>query len=497
MKLRNAIFIFCFILTTSIVFADKPVKAVRADELTDGQLKESTLELENGFGMPSETFSFRVPKTAYGVRVTVEGAAADLDLFINPGSRSSDFSEAAYKSEKDNYNETIFITRQSEVPLESGLYYVEVAYQWDSLPVIDGKKISSLSYSIKLEVISAEADMVMRPSESIELTLKPETGMFSTVAVDIPRGTESFRVDVYNTDADIDMFVSLKAPAKNRDEALYLAESMLGRESLVIGSYSGEKLISGRYYISLMDQLAKDLPQKLSIIVSLGSEAPEFLMSLPVIPEPEDSFEAALLSTVEIISDSSKGSGCIVSRSGLLLTNWHVIVGPDGNPSQQINVAVSLSNYHPPRELFSAEAVAWDEELDLALLRITGGIYGNELPYGYSFPYFQIGDPSSLRIGQPIGIIGYPEVGGTGSRTSVTFTSGSVSGFEKAGSCSLIKTDALINSGNSGGAVIDAYHELMGIPGYVMDIDNDKMGYIYPVSCIPQDWLDRIKTDNR
>ena len=61
---------------------------------------------------------------------------------------------------------------------------------------------------------------------------------------------------------------------------------------------------------------------------------------------------------------------------------------------------------------------------------------------------------------------------------------------------SLIKTDAMISSGNSGGAVMNAYYELLGIPGYIMDINNDKMGYIYPVSCFPEDWIDRIKTAN-
>ncbi|MBI9106529.1 MAG: trypsin-like peptidase domain-containing protein [Spirochaetales bacterium] len=495
MKLRNTIFIFCFILTTFIVFAEKPIKAARADELISGQPRKSTLELDGGFGIPSDTFTFKVPKHAYAVRISIDGSAADLDLFLNPGSRVDDYAEAVYKSEGDSYNESIFITRQSELPLESGLYFVDVAYQYDFLPVSDGEKISSLDYMISIEIISAEPDSVLLPGQSRDITLRPETGMFHTLAVDIPRGTESFRIDVYNTDADIDIFAAMKAPAKSRNEALYSAESMLGRETLVVGSYSGETLASGRYYISLMDQLAKELSQKLSIIVTLDKEAPDFLLELPAIPNPEDSLEAALLSTVEIIS-SSKGSGCLVSSKGLLLTNWHVIVGPDGKPSRQINVAVSLSNYHPPRELFTADVVAWDEKLDLALLRITGGIYGNKLPYGYSFPYFKIGDPSRLRIGQPIGIIGYPEVGGTGSRTSITFTSGIVSGFENAGDCSLVKTDALINSGNSGGAVIDAYHELLGIPGYVMDIDNDKMGYIYPVSCMPADWITRITADN-
>ena len=272
---------------------------------------------------------------------------------------------------------------------------------------------------------------------------------------------------------------------------------MLGSESLIIGGYSDSRLVTGRYYISLVDQLAKELPQKLDVIVTLGEEPPEILTDLPVLPEPADSFDAALLSTVEIISENGKGSGCLVSRNGHIITNWHVIAGADGKPSDENYIAVSLSNYLPPAEVFSARVISYDEKIDLALLQIDRGRYGQMLPYGYEFPHFTIGDPSELRIGQPLSVIGYPEVGGTGSRTSITFTSGIVSGFESAPDCTLIKTDAMISSGNSGGAVIDAYYELLGFPGYIMDINNDKMGYVYPVTCLPRDWLRRIDLANR
>ena len=480
-----------------MVSAEKPAKAARADELADGAVKTAVLELGNSFGSAVNSFSFKVPKNAYAVRITVAGAAADLDLFVNPGTKINDLSEAVYSSERNRYNETLFISRQSETPLESGLYFVDVAYQYDFFPESDGEKIESIEYEIKLDIIGSEPKKIVRPGEKLDLTLEPESGMFATFAVDIPRGTDDFRVDVFGTDADIDMYASVKAPAKSRDEALYVAESMLGNESLLISGYSGEKPLSGRYYISLMDQLSKDIPQKLSVVVTAGRTAPDFLSELPQLPSPSDGFESAILSTVQVVSENAKGSGCLVSRDGLLLTNWHVIEGDDGNPADGISIAMSLSDYHPPRELFTAEAVYWDEKLDLALLKITGGRYGSPIPYGYSFPYFRLGKSARLRIGQPIGIIGYPEVGGTGSRTSVTFTSGNVSGFEKAGDYSLIKTDAMIGSGNSGGAAINAYHELIGIPGYVMDIDNDKMGYIYPLTGLPYSWERMINEANR
>lgn len=493
MKLKTVLTIICFIFIISPLYA---AKSGRAEELTAGVEKSTSIELSDGFGIPSRTFSFKVPKNAYGIRVSITGAQADLDLLINRGVKAENYAAADFGSEEDFYNESIFITRQSDVPLETGLYYVSAIYQYDYLPMMNGKRVEEIEFSIKYEVITSEPEITLEPGISYNIELKPENGMFTVAAVDIPRGTEVFRIDVFDTDADIDIFASTRASAKSRDEAMYASESMLGSESLVIGGYPDSKLITGRYYISLVDQLAKELPRDLSIIVTLGEEAPSEITEVPRMPEPSDSFASAILSTVEIISENGKGSGCLLSRTGHVVTNWHVVRGADGRSSKEIFAAVSLSEYLPPSELFSAQLVAYDETLDLALLKIDAGRYGQSLSYGYEFPYFSLGDPSALRISQPLGILGYPEVGGTGSRTSITFTSGIVSGFEAAPGCRLIKTDALISSGNSGGAVINAYYELLGIPGYIMDINNDKMGYIYPVSCFPEEWTRIIDEAN-
>ncbi len=496
MKLNKLLIVLCLITTVS-VFAEDSSSKNRLEQLKDGIVKKSSIELTRGFDIPSRSFSFRVPKNAWAVRVSIESANADLDLFLKYGSTIDDFSIVDYSSEQDYYDETIFITRQSDVPLESGQYYVTAAYQYDYLPMVDGVNVEEVDFSIKLEIIKAEPEAVMKPDTPYTFELLPENGMFTISSIDIPKGTKSFRIDVYDTDADIDIFAALKHPAKSRSEALYASESMLGHESLLIGGYSDSGLVSGRYHITFLDQIGWEMPQKFSVIVTLDAEAPEVLKDIPKLPEPGDSFDSALLSTVEVISENGKGSGCLVSRDGYLITNWHVIVAADGNPSSENYIAFSFSNLLPPVESFSAEVIDFDKKLDLALLKINGGRYKQPLPYAYEFPYFRLGDPSRLRIGQPINILGYPEVGGTGSRMSITFTSGIVSGFEASEACNMIKTDALISSGNSGGAVIDAYYELLGFPGFIMDINNDKMGYVYPVSCLPEEWVDKINKANK
>ena len=496
MKLRKFLISGLLLLLTVSAFADRTSKTGGTTELADGQKKSAVIQLNEDFGIPSRTFSFRVPKNAYAVEISIADAEADLDLFIQQGSKPEDFTFADYASEQELYNESVFISRQSDLPLETGVYYCTVAYQYDYMPLIDGRKSEQINFSIEYRIVSADTSISLKPGTPANLVLEPENGMFASAYVNVPSGTDVFRIDVFNTNADVDIYTALRNPAKTRNEALYAAESMLGSESLLIKGYSGDKLVSGKYYVSFIDQLAKEIPQQLSVLVTFSEDTPELLSELPVLPEPEDSFDSALLSTVEIISDNGKGSGCIVSREGHIITNWHVIKGADGKPSEDVYVAMSLTNYYPPSELFKAEVVEYNEELDLALLRVNAGRYDQPLPVYYDFPYFTLGNSSKLRIGQPVSVIGYPEVGGTGSRTSVTFTSGIVSGFELADGCTVIKTDALINSGNSGGAVVDAYFELLGFPGYIMDINNDKMGYIYPVSCIPSNWLKIIAEGN-
>ena len=186
MKLRNLLAVFCLLIIASSASAQKLSKTGNVEELKDGAARTAVLKLNEDFGIPMKSFSFRVPKNAYAVRITISGAEADLDLFLNHGAKIEDLSAASHSSEEEHYNETIFITRQSDTPLETGIYYLAAAYQYDYLPVIDGKSSDEIDFSIKLDVIQAEPETVLRPGSSYELELKPENGMFSVVAVDIP-----------------------------------------------------------------------------------------------------------------------------------------------------------------------------------------------------------------------------------------------------------------------------------------------------------------------
>jgi len=139
---------------------------------------------------------------------------------------------------------------------------------------------------------------------------------------------------------------------------------------------------------------------------------------------------------------SSLGSGVIVDKSGIVVTNYHVIRDAD-------EVKVALSD---GRE-FESAVILKDERVDLAVLRIT-----SDQP----FPTIPIGDSDALEVGDLVLAMGNPF--GVGQTT----TSGIVSALarNRVGISDFgffIQTDAAINPGNSGGALLDMSGRLIGI----------------------------------
>ena len=139
---------------------------------------------------------------------------------------------------------------------------------------------------------------------------------------------------------------------------------------------------------------------------------------------------------------SSLGSGVIVGKSGIVVTNNHVIEGAD-----DIKVALADGREYPSKVILK------DERVDLAVLKIESDEEFGVLPLGDS-DAVEVGD-LVLAIGNPFGV-------------GQTVTSGIVSALArnqvKAGDFGFfIQTDASINPGNSGGGLINMNGELIGI----------------------------------
>lgn len=178
------------------------------------------------------------------------------------------------------------------------------------------------------------------------------------------------------------------------------------------------------------------------------------------------SIEAVLPSIVELICIDNTdretyytGSGTVIERKGLIITNQHILVSDDGSLIRYCGVGFTGDLQDPPKIEYVATTVAMHEENDLALLKIVEHLEGKALPS--SFQAIDLAGAKAaateLNLGDPIYIGGYPGIGAE----TFTFTQGVVSGRVGDG---LIKTSALIDSGTSGGAAFDGNGRFVGVP---------------------------------
>ena len=170
------------------------------------------------------------------------------------------------------------------------------------------------------------------------------------------------------------------------------------------------------------------------------------------------------------------GSGVIISTTGYILTNNHVVEGAD-------EIEVILNDTRKAK----AKVIGTDPDTDLAILKI-------DLD---KLPAIVLGDSDTLQVGDPVLAIGNPF--GVGQ----TVTGGIVSalGRNQLGINTFenfIQTDAAINPGNSGGALVDVNGNLMGINTAIYSRSGGSMGigFAIPVSTAKQ-VLDGIVKDGQ
>ncbi len=156
---------------------------------------------------------------------------------------------------------------------------------------------------------------------------------------------------------------------------------------------------------------------------------------------------------------SSLGSGVIVSPAGYILTNNHVVNGAD-----DIIVALADQRETP------ATVIGTDPETDLAVLKIEM----NNLPSA------DWADSKSVRIGDVVLAIGNPF--GLGQTVSQGIISATRRDLRLSTYEGFLQTDAAINIGNSGGALINAYGELVGISTALISSDggSEGLGFAIP-----------------
>lgn len=492
-KSKSAIFLLSLIifLTPSLWGWDKKDSS---GFLQPGRRIGSSIILsEDQISYSYRTFKIRVSEKVFKMDIKIDNSPADLDIYVNYNREIVNYDDVDFSSTLELFNEKISLSRMSSLPLETGVYYIDVVYPLERLPLIDDQEAMEIPFGVTVKLTSFNNPQVLEEGEVYNSYLAAEGAAFKLFAIDVSEEDSHLRVDLYNTKSDLDMFVTFDKPAFVSEEADYLRESYLGQESVVIGPDSPQPLRPGRYYISVFDRIEDDLTDHFSIEANFSPNPPGNLLAFPSLPRPVTHMDRAVAATVEISTETGSGSGCLISSEGHIITGLHVIRGSSGEVPDEVFVSMTLSPYDPAVELFKAEVIDVRREEDLALLKITTGFYGQALPSAYQFPHFDLSEKEVVQLGEELMFLGYPQIGGEGSRVSISLTRGIVSGFNRTDYGYLIKTDGEINSGNSGGSAFDKDYRLIGFPMSVISDEGGQIAFIHPLSMIPEEWLEELK----
>lgn len=171
------------------------------------------------------------------------------------------------------------------------------------------------------------------------------------------------------------------------------------------------------------------------------------------------SFEDLFMGRPSQRAQVGTGSGVIISPDGYIITNNHVIEGAQ-------SIAITMND----NKTFEAQLVGTDPTTDIALLKIDAN---NDLPYT------TFGDSDSAKIGEWVLAVGNP------FNLTSTVTAGIISAKARdlsgKNTQSFIQTDAAVNPGNSGGALVNTNGDLIGINTAISSQTGSYIGYSFAV----------------
>lgn len=167
------------------------------------------------------------------------------------------------------------------------------------------------------------------------------------------------------------------------------------------------------------------------------------------------------------------GSGVVMTEKGYIVTNHHVVHDQRGKPVDEIKIRLN------DKREYVAELIGSDEKTDIAILKIEDTS---------ALAPLNVANSDQIRVGDVVFAIGNPlEVGITATQGIVSATGRHSLGILGQGAYeNFIQTDASINLGNSGGALIDAYGRLIGINTAIFSRSGGSIGigFAIPINMV-------------
>jgi serine protease Do len=161
---------------------------------------------------------------------------------------------------------------------------------------------------------------------------------------------------------------------------------------------------------------------------------------------------------------SGTGSGVIVSPDGYILTNYHVVENAD-------KVEIVLND----RRRFTAKVIGTDPPSDVAVVKVDGS----------GLPTLPLGDSDKVEVGDIVLAVGNPLGIGQTVTMGIISAKGRSTGVGGTNSYEdFLQTDASINRGNSGGALVNLQGELIGVPSQILSATggNIGIGFAIPIN---------------
>jgi S1-C subfamily serine protease len=255
-----------------------------------------------------------------------------------------------------------------------------------------------------------------------------------------------------------------------------LYEETIEAESGTFTTKEGNEEALGATTRDALYQAVAEFLQAAEVRTSLEKEErkePAFDMLTLQLGEAINGLNEAQQATVTVeVGDKGHGSGCVISRNGYIVTNYHVVAADKDNLTVRLNNGQKLD----------AELVRKNAYSDLALIKVDKRFditytIPTEKSYEAGMTTYAIGTPESVQLGQ-------------------TLTKGIISGVREYKDNTYIQSDVSVNPGSSGGALVNEKGYIVGIvSSKVMGYSTEGLSFSFPAHMIDNRLGIRYETD--